>query len=464
MLCSRLPPGTQRPSETDLGVFAQTASLLIENALRDEQQFFLQKLGTVLADEEMAPDSCMDEIAQAIAERMRFEACTIFALTSDTTELRVVGTTGIVSNRPREQWRFEPAEDHRDPVAQVARTATILVSNDLKTEKQWFTPGCEVLPDRVTDSLRQQYLAAPIAATAAEEGPTIRKVVGVLRLCNKRVHPDDVPERPIDLVDLIEVGMLARALSAFLSVVERERIRADVITQIRHDMRDPVNVIRNAAGNYARLGIEAIAEHAKEVHRKLQDIESLCQILYVQIELTRALSYTEIEYDFQPTRMKSDIVVKWNKLFTKECARYKLKGIFADDFEVLRDPIFVDARMMQIVFYNMYQNAIKYSFEGTEIRVTSEADADWFSIHVSNYGIPIREEDRDRVFRKWYRTPEAVKKAGSGLGLGLFTVRQIVERHGGKVEVTSTALPTTITIRLPRWLAERKPKQFRPKE
>ncbi len=145
----------------------------------------------------------------------------------------------------------------------------------------------------------------------------------------------------------MRLRLIASAIALVVSIVETERMRSDAVSIMRHEMYDPINMIRNAAGKY------------------------------------------------------------------------------------------VDRR--------------------TSIYVTSLKDGDWFCINIQNYGIPIADEEKDRIFEMWYRAPQAVKRSQDGLGLGLYHARQIVERHEGRIEVSTINRQTTITIRLPTFLAERIP-------
>ena len=116
---------------------------------------------------------------------------------------------------------------------------------------------------------------------------------------------------------------------------------------------------------------------------------------------------------------------------------------------------------MQIVLNNLLDNAAKYAHTGTEVRVRSECvtteHGKRYHINVEDWGIGVSERDRERVFDRQFRTPEARSRSVSGLGLGLTIARAIVERHGGMLAVTNLSQPTTLTIDLPAILATRAP-------
>jgi signal transduction histidine kinase len=95
-------------------------------------------------------------------------------------------------------------------------------------------------------------------------------------------------------------------------------------------------------------------------------------------------------------------------------------------------------------------NAIKYSPEGTSIRVAVGGSADRAWITFADQGPGIPAEERDRIFERFYRVDKARSREQGGAGLGLSLVRWGVEAHGGRIEVASEpGMGSTFTIVLP---------------
>jgi len=112
----------------------------------------------------------------------------------------------------------------------------------------------------------------------------------------------------------------------------------------------------------------------------------------------------------------------------------------------------VDAERIERVIGNLVSNAIKYSpkGEGVVVRLTRDwgADRAWAILTVEDRGVGIPAEDLPHVFERFYRADNV--GAVQGTGIGLASVREIVEQHGGTVVATSTqGHGTTITVRLP---------------
>ena len=92
-----------------------------------------------------------------------------------------------------------------------------------------------------------------------------------------------------------------------------------------------------------------------------------------------------------------------------------------------------DESMIRVVIQNLIENAIKYSSKGGKVFVSlKQKDAD-IMISVHDTGIGIKDEDKESIFKKFYRAPNAQEKDAVGSGLGLFTTKNIVEKHKGKI-------------------------------
>jgi heavy metal sensor kinase len=110
-----------------------------------------------------------------------------------------------------------------------------------------------------------------------------------------------------------------------------------------------------------------------------------------------------------------------------------------------------DETRLRQVFYNLLDNAIKYTPAGGTVRLTVEAKNEDAIVVVADSGIGIPPEHLPRVFDRFYRADRARSRAEGGTGLGLSIARTIVNAHGGQIRLDSApAHGTTCTVTFPR--------------
>ena len=101
------------------------------------------------------------------------------------------------------------------------------------------------------------------------------------------------------------------------------------------------------------------------------------------------------------------------------------------------------------VLANLLQNAVRYTPQGGEVRISATRAADGIDIRVANTGPGIPEEDLPRIWERFYRVEKSRDRERGGAGIGLAIVRQLVEAAGGRVGVTSEGGWTTFLVTLP---------------
>ncbi len=97
-----------------------------------------------------------------------------------------------------------------------------------------------------------------------------------------------------------------------------------------------------------------------------------------------------------------------------------------------------DAAELELVFRNLIQNAVQYSDDPVDVRVGVQQSHDGrVRVEITDSGIGIPPRELRKIFRRFYRTGRDMQRRAAGLGLGLFIVRNLLKRQGGRVEALS---------------------------
>ncbi len=164
-----------------------------------------------------------------------------------------------------------------------------------------------------------------------------------------------------------------------------------------------------------------------------------------------SINHTEeasLSYNPQPT----DIVALIDNVvfdFVGESYKRGVELLFLKPDSPLRQA-HVDQGKIRFVIQNLIENAIKYSNEKDKVLVSTHEENNMLVITVKDTGIGINDADKIKIFEKFFRTKNAKEKEEIGTGLGLYTSKNIIEKHGGTMTFQSTeGQGTTFSISLP---------------
>jgi signal transduction histidine kinase len=134
--------------------------------------------------------------------------------------------------------------------------------------------------------------------------------------------------------------------------------------------------------------------------------------------------------------------------FSGESHKKNIEIIFLKPTETL-SKVSCDKEMIRVVFQNLVENAIKYSAEGDKVFCSMREQDEAIEISVRDTGIGIPKDDQENIFAKFFRAPNAKDKDIIGSGLGLYTTKNIVDHHKGKIWFESSEKGTTFFVVLP---------------
>lgn len=233
----------------------------------------------------------------------------------------------------------------------------------------------------------------------------------------------------------------------FEEAQEAIRLREQFLAVASHELKTPVTTIKGYTDLLLR---RAMRSHSVE-DRNLRVFETinheavrLNNLIDLLLDLSRVQSGR-----LQLERQALDLASLIHRLV--ETMQPTLKN-HTLDFAGTDDVILVDGDPLRLeqVFRNLLSNAIKYSPDGGTVRLQLTREEGRARVSISDDGIGIPESDLPHLFNQFYRSAHTDKQGISGLGLGLFIVRHLVEAHDGQIHVTSqVGEGSSFTVELP---------------
>jgi len=241
-----------------------------------------------------------------------------------------------------------------------------------------------------------------------------------------------------------EMDDLIRTINEMIGRLEASFKRmAEFTADASHELKTPICAMRGEAE--VLLSKDRTAEEYQEglVHFTEQ-FDHLNQMINDLILLSKFDS-SQVELKMVPLRL--DLLIK--DLCNLFQVLAEQKGIVLEIDEVQEVTVMGDKFRLQQLFTNLIDNAIKYTPEGI-IRVTLEKNREDVVLKVSDTGIGIPEQEREKIFKRFYRVDKSRSRETGGVGLGLSIVEWIAHAHQGRVEVESVLNKgSTFVVHLP---------------
>lgn len=419
-------------------VFSRTLLVETDRAISEE----LAEIDKAVRE---APDR------QTLERRLQDEFGThdlyVIQLSTPTGELFFQNDNARIDPPPRQADRGDFAS-MRLPSGREVRGGTRVVKGPVGEFVVYAADSLDVWRESVNRLLLVIVCTAPVVLAAAMGGGWL--------MSRRALAPidgmiDTVVEMTADQLDRRvfvanpndELGRLASTFNAMIARLERtfcemRRFTADAA----HELRTPLSVLRSEAEVVLRAE-RSPDQYRRVLQNQIEEIERLSrladQLLFLCREDNRItgdasapvrldLLIDELADDLRPLAEEQGL-----SLVVAPLALCQSSG---------------DADRLRRLFYNLLDNAIKYTPAGGTIRVAAEVRGTDCRITISDSGIGIEAEHLPHLFERFYRVESS--RTTPGFGLGLAICRSIAESHGGSIAVTSTrGAGTTVELRLP---------------
>jgi len=263
-------------------------------------------------------------------------------------------------------------------------------------------------------------------------------------------------------VQMGPIGVVA-VLNDVTANKQIEKLKDEFVSVVSHELRSPLTAIKG----YTQHLMRRIDRRLRKAQQEQQSSAISAVDLPENYDL-RSLSIIQGQADHLE-RLVNDLLdlsqVQWGKLHLQYSSFYladvlveSVRSVQASteqhtiylDIAVQDTKIVADKMRMSQVIGNILDNAIKYSPQGGQVTVKlEEREGDYF-VSITDQGIGISQEYLDHIFERFYRVRNTASRQYSGIGLGLYVTRAIVEEHGGHIWVTNNkGLGCTFSFTVP---------------
>ena len=245
---------------------------------------------------------------------------------------------------------------------------------------------------------------------------------------------------------LVNVWLFYVTFKNWLRQKKLSEMKTDFINSITHEFNTPIT-----ARTVANLSL-----HNEKISDKKENIYALSQVIQRQasrlqklvaqvLDLTSLNELALVKVQYSVSSLLDEILLDYRLNLADRDVRLHLRKEVADDI-VLLDPFYFTTMLLNIV-----DNGIKYNSSKTkEITVTTFGDKENLRIGIQDNGIGMNEETKRNIFKKFYRNSDNDMEEATGLGLGLYYVKQCADAHGWNLLVNSKPGDgTTFIITIP---------------
>ena len=227
-----------------------------------------------------------------------------------------------------------------------------------------------------------------------------------------------------------------------LDLQEQELLRIRLMSDIAHELRSPVAIIKSHLEAFADGVWEATEER---LDLTVEEIDRLSALIS-EVETLSALEERDDNLELSLTNLSDELeksLLLYDPLFQNKSVTL-LREIEPNIVAV------VDIQKINQAVGNLLSNALRYTDEENTVTLSLKNIGNVIELSVKDSGIGISAQDLPNIFERFYRTDKSRSRASGGMGIGLAIAKAIIEGHGGTLSVESTeGVGSKFTIKIP---------------
>jgi PAS domain S-box-containing protein len=370
------------------------------------------------------------------------------------------------------EYTSVPAADRRDELGELGQAFNYMSAeiehyiNEMRNQKSRLEAVLDASPEAViqTDSRERVVMVNPAASAVLGIRPESTghglEELGIpeeILHCLREAAVNDIAVREVELEDRslwtyaarMKRGDSGGIILAVRDITEHralERSKTVFLSDVSHELRNPLTTIQSAVSILESTGERLEAHERRAIELAEQELARVRSMVEELLTLAQ-MDSSRYSLELGPASVVT-VVTEAVESVEPKAQRYGIEIHFQESGEY---PCTCDSQRLYQVFLNLLDNAVKYSEAGSRVEVSIEEDEENTTVHVRDTGMGIPEEDLPQLFERFYRVDKDRSRATGGTGLGLAIAKEIVEMHGGEIEVESrVGEGSTFSVKLPK--------------
>ncbi len=245
-------------------------------------------------------------------------------------------------------------------------------------------------------------------------------------------------------------GTLAGVVAVIKDITELKKIeylKSQFVSMVSHELKAPIAAVYG----YLKLFSEGTIPLTEEqklnyINRSQVRLDGLLKMVNDLLDISR-MEMKRVNREIKNLQL-GEIIKSVIELFQLEAESRNISIRYSEKEKL--PLIKADAGEMNRLFTNLISNAVKYNKEGGEINIAADFNEHYIIVSVKDNGIGMKPEEKEKLFREFFRAKNEFTKNISGTGLGLSLVKRLVDSYAGKIKVESEyGKGTTFKIYLP---------------
>lgn len=267
--------------------------------------------------------------------------------------------------------------------------------------------------------------------------------IKTLTRTTQKINIEDMPKK---IHTPNENNEITQLMNSFNDMIERLRNGIETLNNFNHDvsheLKTPITVINTAIELSLRKNhdVQYYKNSIKTIQYEIKQIEKIIDELFLFTKYFQENIQSTFKYSYLDSIL-IDVISKYEKQAADKNILLTIKKI--ENIKKSVNPLLIN-----IIFSNLIDNAIKYTSKEKEINIELFAENNHAYFRIEDEGIGIQKEHLDKITDKFYRVDESRNKKINGFGLGLSIVKNFIDLHNANLDIQSIYNKgTTITVR-----------------